>query len=92
MVVKPTGKYITLCIYAGVLSHALPVGFNFWACGCSQLRMWPFNWLFFTFVGNVARFLDFLATFGNVDCMGFHFNAQRFELGTFLCIGVNRKS
>jgi len=47
---------------------------------------------FFTFVENLACFLDFLAMVGNVNCMGFHFKAQRLELGTFFCIRVNRKS
>lgn len=79
-------------MYDGVLFHALPVGFNFWARGCNQLSVWPFNWLFFTFVENLACFLDFLATVGDVNCMGFHFKAQRFELGTFFCIRVKRKS
>lgn len=55
-------------MYDCVLFHALPVGFNFWARGCNQLSVWPFNWLFFTSVENLACFLDFLATVGDVNC------------------------
>ena len=78
-------------MYDCVLFHALPVGFNFWARGCNQLSVWPFNWLFFYLCWKFSLFPWFFSHGWGCE-LWFHFKAQRFELGTFFCMRVKRKS